>query len=256
MSRLTSLSETRPRCRGVLPEAAASGDGTSLRASRRRTFGLNRSKIIEAIERLRDATLSLLSALKCSSSLASLFDSLAKIADFLLNSEKEDCGFLIDTGYVGAVLELMAAGCAEDLQVAEGVAEEVLEVFVAIKDDPELGFPAMCFRPMAEREAGLSRLFRLMCAKGNFRAIKFGLSCLIVVVGRRKMRSPVVRLGIVPILGRLLMSRASNGAIVEKALKMLETVSTCPDERRAICDDDECIAAIVQRMLKSISIND
>ncbi|KAL6007619.1 hypothetical protein ACLOJK_033118 [Asimina triloba] len=55
MSRPTPLSETRPRRRGVLPEAAASGDGTSLWASQRRTFGLNRSKIIEAIERLRDA---------------------------------------------------------------------------------------------------------------------------------------------------------------------------------------------------------
>ncbi|KAL6011187.1 hypothetical protein ACLOJK_001632 [Asimina triloba] len=240
--------------------------------------------------------LSLLSALKRSFSLASFLDSLEKIADFLLDSEKEDRGFLIDAGCVGAVLGLVADGCAEDLQVAEGVvrvlrlvlvekrdavkkgaasveelnrlagavalvlekggldskadAAKVLEVFVAMEDNSELGFPAVCFRPIAEREAGLSRLFGLMCAEGNSRAIEAGLSCLIVVAGRRKMRSPVVRLGIVPVLGRLLLSGASDGAVVEKALKMLETASTCPDGRRAICDDNECIAAIVQRMLK------
>ncbi|KAL6007893.1 hypothetical protein ACLOJK_033397 [Asimina triloba] len=34
----------------------------------------------------------------------------------------------------------------------------------------------------------------------------------------------------------------------------METTSTCLDGRRVICDNDECIAAIVQRMLKVLSV--
>ncbi|XP_058109886.1 U-box domain-containing protein 28-like [Magnolia sinica] len=211
-----------------------------------------------------------------------IVDSLYQISDFLLRSEKEDRQFLINAGCAKAVLGLIS----DRLEEAEAVVSvlclilsenrdalksldlnrlpamlvlvlekgslesridsaRVLEALVLVDDDESTG----SFRSVAEKEGVLAELFRLMSSEADPRGVDAGLACLIAVAARRKMRSQIVQLGIIPVLAKLLLG-PSDSAVVEKALKMLERASTCADGRMAICSDPDCIQAVVQRMLK------
>ncbi|KAL5986087.1 hypothetical protein ACLOJK_028077 [Asimina triloba] len=103
--------------------------------------------------------------------------------------------------------------------------------------------------PVAETEGVLQELIRLTSSKNDGKAIEAGLSCLIAVSARRKVRSVMVRLGAVRALGGLL-AESESVAVAEQALRLLETLSGCAEGRAAICEDSACVPAIVRRMLK------
>ncbi|KAJ4953093.1 hypothetical protein NE237_029925 [Protea cynaroides] len=104
---------------------------------------------------------------------------------------------------------------------------------------------------IAEKECILPELMRLVSSDTDSTdAIDAGLSCLIAVSMLRRIRLQIVRLGAVPVLGKLLCRTDSRVSVVEKALKLLEMASTCTEGRTAICEDPNCVAAIVQKMLK------
>jgi hypothetical protein len=50
-------------------------------------------------------------------------------------------------------------------------------------------------------------------------------------------------------LGKLLLTNTSVG-VIERSLKLLETVSCCKEGRTEICNDEVCVTAIVRKMLK------
>ncbi|KAF8405862.1 hypothetical protein HHK36_007940 [Tetracentron sinense] len=103
---------------------------------------------------------------------------------------------------------------------------------------------------IAEKEGLLAELFSLVSSEMDLSAIEAGLSCLITVSMPRRTKVKIVRLGVVQILGKLISQTNSGVLITEKAMKLLEMVSTCTEGRTEICEDPLCIPAIVQKMLK------
>lgn len=122
-------------------------------------------------------------------------------------------------------------------------AAKVLEALILITGDVSI----------AEKEGILPELFMLMSEKeSDNEAIDAGVSCMVAVAGaRRRTRPEIVRLGVVPVLGRVL-ARTDSGenALAEKALKLVEMASTCAEGRAAIIEDPACIPAIVHKLLK------
>ncbi|XP_058098989.1 U-box domain-containing protein 27-like [Magnolia sinica] len=140
---------------------------------------------------------------------------------------------LIDRNWLLAVLRRGSVEARID-------SARILElVFVVCNDD----------RSVTELEGVLFELLRLMNLENDKEAADAGLSCLIAVSARRKLRSQIVRLGAIRVIGNLLSGSESAG-VAEKALKMLEMLSGCAEGRAAICEDPTCVPAIVGRMLK------
>lgn len=82
-------------------------------------------------------------------------------------------------------------------------------------------------------------------------AIEAGLSTLIAVSTTRPARKELVRFGIVQTIGKILGGSDTARVVVEKSLKLLETVATCTEGRAAIGKGEECLSAIVSRLMKS-----
>lgn len=130
-------------------------------------------------------------------------------------------------------------------------AAKVLESLISIRGE--------VLSLVLERENGyLTELFRLTsdgCGSGSEfdkRAVEAGLSGLIAAAAaRRRVRPLIVRLGVIPVLGKIL-SRPDSGrnVVVEKAIEMVEMAATCAEGREAICGDPVCIPAVIRSLLK------
>ncbi|MQL98036.1 hypothetical protein Taro_030733 [Colocasia esculenta] len=108
---------------------------------------------------------------------------------------------------------------------------------------------------VAGTEGMLAALLRLVGEEEegkplDSRALDAGLSCLVAVSSPRRVRPQMVRAGVVPVLGKLLARPSTPQSASEKALKLMETASTCTDGRVAICEDPATVAAIVGKMMK------
>ncbi|KAG9444356.1 hypothetical protein H6P81_015696 [Aristolochia fimbriata] len=103
---------------------------------------------------------------------------------------------------------------------------------------------------VAEKEGVLFELLRLIGWESEEEAIDAGLSCLVSLAAVKAVRSQIVRLGGVPLFGKLLQQPGNSAAPVEKLLKLLEAVSTCTEGRAAICEDPSCVPAMVGKILK------
>ncbi|RWR86005.1 U-box domain-containing protein 28 [Cinnamomum micranthum f. kanehirae] len=119
-------------------------------------------------------------------------------------------------------------------------AATVLEALISCRSD---------ISAVTECEDLVSELIRLTSSATDARPICAGISCLVAIATRRRMRSQIVRLGAVPVIGRLLAG-SDSGEVAEKVLKLLETLSTCSEGRAAICEDPAVVPAVVQKMRK------
>ena len=105
-------------------------------------------------------------------------------------------------------------------------------------------------REITEKQGLLFELHRLISSETDSTAAGAGLSCLIAVSTSRPVKKQLVRFGIVRTAGEILSGSDTVGAVIEKALKLLEMVSTCAEGRAAIGEDETCVAAIVKRLMK------
>ncbi|XP_002517222.2 U-box domain-containing protein 27 [Ricinus communis] len=84
--------------------------------------------------------------------------------------------------------------------------------------------------------------------------IQASLSCLISISKARRVRSKLVNLKTIPELRNILTAEPNTGvisnAMTEKALKLLETLSSCKEGRAEICGDLVCIEAVVNKVFK------
>ncbi|XP_009624232.1 U-box domain-containing protein 27-like [Nicotiana tomentosiformis] len=106
-------------------------------------------------------------------------------------------------------------------------------------------------RKIVEDQGLLYELHVFTRKETNRFAVEAGLSALIAVSTIRPARKELVRLGIVQTVGKILSGSDSARAVVEKSLKLLETVATCTEGRAAIGKGEECLTAIVTRLMKS-----
>ncbi|KAL5715018.1 hypothetical protein ACHQM5_016907 [Ranunculus cassubicifolius] len=100
---------------------------------------------------------------------------------------------------------------------------------------------------IAETDGILTGLINLVNIETDSKANEAGLSCLISISVPRRIKVKIIRLGLVQILGK---SMSKSFPVIEKSLKLLETISSCTEGRTAICSDTNCVTAIVEKMLK------
>ncbi|KAF7834175.1 U-box domain-containing protein 27 [Senna tora] len=107
---------------------------------------------------------------------------------------------------------------------------------------------------IAEKEGLMCELIKLIAPEKDAVVIENGLSCLIAISTPKRNKTKLVHLGAVKALSDLLSSESKwSASISEKALKLLETVSSSKEGRSEICEDANCVAAILQKMLKGSS---
>ncbi|KAM7513773.1 hypothetical protein LguiA_003356 [Lonicera macranthoides] len=107
---------------------------------------------------------------------------------------------------------------------------------------------------IAEHEGVLLQLLRIVSSSPNPDAIEAALSCLIRISIPKRIRSRIVQLGSVKLLGKILSDSDPSVNIIEKIMKLLEMVSSVKEGRTAICEDENCVQAIVKKLLKVSSV--
>ncbi|XP_052201742.1 U-box domain-containing protein 28-like [Diospyros lotus] len=113
-----------------------------------------------------------------------------------------------------------------------------------------IAFDSESRRLITEKQGLLYQMYRLASSETDMPAAKAGLSCLIAVSASRPVKKELVRLGIVRTAGQILSRSEADGQVIDKAMKMLEMVSTCAEGRAAIGGDKRCVVAIVRRLMK------
>ncbi|KAF3618457.1 putative protein MITOFERRINLIKE 1, chloroplastic-like isoform 1 [Capsicum annuum] len=106
-------------------------------------------------------------------------------------------------------------------------------------------------RKIVEEQGLLHELHVFTSTETNRFAIEAGLSTLIAVSTTRLAKKELIRFGIVQAIGKVLTGSETARPVVEKSLKLLETVATCTEGRTAIGKCEECLSAIVTRLMKS-----
>lgn len=102
----------------------------------------------------------------------------------------------------------------------------------------------------ADTKGILLELMRLSGWEADVRAVDAGLAALLAVAtSARSVRSQIAGSGGVPLLARLL--ERPEATVVERALALLEALSSCPDGRAAIGANPACVPAMVDRILKA-----
>ncbi|KAK7399400.1 hypothetical protein VNO78_10582 [Psophocarpus tetragonolobus] len=107
---------------------------------------------------------------------------------------------------------------------------------------------------IAETEGVVSELLNLMAPEKDPDVTENCLSCLVAISTPRRSKMKLVREGAVKALSKLLSGGSLSVSATEKALKLVETVSSTKEGRSAICEDSACVAAMVNKVLKVSSV--
>ncbi|KAM3290293.1 U-box domain-containing protein 27 isoform X1 [Capsicum chacoense] len=84
----------------------------------------------------------------------------------------------------------------------------------------------------------------------NTTLMEVSISCLISFAMIRRNRSKLVKAGAVKTVGKALSTAEIGTALTDKILRLLELTSTCKEGRMDLCNDGECIRALVTKILK------
>ncbi|KAJ9170235.1 hypothetical protein P3X46_018359 [Hevea brasiliensis] len=106
---------------------------------------------------------------------------------------------------------------------------------------------------IAEKDGLLPELVKSIGLENYPSLIEASLSCLIAISKARRVKVKLVHLKTIPELRNILTADPNTGVsnlITEKALKLLETVSSCKEGRVEMCSDMACIEAVVQKVFK------
>ncbi|KAL0017529.1 hypothetical protein SO802_004598 [Lithocarpus litseifolius] len=99
----------------------------------------------------------------------------------------------------------------------------------------------------AEKENLLEELLKLISPKNESSVIEAGLSYLIRISMLKRARLKLVQLGAIKSVAKLISdpNPSSTMSIIEKSLKVMETMSLSKEGWSQICNDVACVAAIV-----------
>ncbi|XP_057981320.1 U-box domain-containing protein 27-like isoform X1 [Malania oleifera] len=104
---------------------------------------------------------------------------------------------------------------------------------------------------IAGKDGLLSELLALVGTESTDQTIiEAGLSCLIAISMPKRIRSQIVSLGAIKLVGKHLSESNLSVSITEKALKLLQMLSSCREGRAEICEDPKCVGAILQKAMK------
>ncbi|XP_059624443.1 U-box domain-containing protein 28-like [Cornus florida] len=144
---------------------------------------------------------------------------------------------MIDKEYLSSMLILLKKG-----RLGSRIATARVLESIAIDAESKLF--------IAEHSDVIPELLKLASSESDPNAIESGLSSLICLSIPKRIRRRLIRLGIVPKLGKMLSDSNLSVSSTEKALKMLEMASACREGRDQMCEDEVCVSAIVKKVLK------
>ncbi|CAM9001772.1 unnamed protein product [Rhodiola kirilowii] len=167
-------------------------------------------------------------ALKITSEIVSMEESEArKIRQLVLNSV--DC--------ISSLLRFLSKGSL-DAKIASA---KVLEIIASDAESKLL---------IAEKEGVLPQLVKFVDQGTDSSLMEAVLSCLISLSMVKRVKVRLVRLGLVSCIAKLLTNTTSSLISIERMLKLLETLSSCNEGRKEICEDPACVPAILTKMMK------
>ena len=107
-----------------------------------------------------------------------------------------------------------------------------------------------------EKEHLLEELLKLISPENKSSIIEVRLSCLIQISMPKQVRSKLVQLEAIKSVAKLILNPnpSSTVSLIEKSLKVMETMSSSKESRSQICDNVACVAAIVQKIQKVSSV--
>ncbi|KAL4355091.1 hypothetical protein GQ457_06G034720 [Hibiscus cannabinus] len=103
---------------------------------------------------------------------------------------------------------------------------------------------------IAEKEGLVVELVKSLNKEKDQRLIEASLSCLSAIMKPKRVKTKVIHNRIIPELKSLLSEPNMSVSIVEKSLKLLETLSFCKEGRVEIRHDSILLQAVVQKVLK------
>ncbi|KAK8653507.1 hypothetical protein V6N13_127502 [Hibiscus sabdariffa] len=103
---------------------------------------------------------------------------------------------------------------------------------------------------IAEEEGLLQELVKSLSREKDPSLIEASLSCLIEITKPKRVKIKVIQSGTIPELKKHLSEPNTSVSIIEKSLKLLETLSSCREGRVEIWHDSILLQAIVQKLLK------
>lgn len=211
--------------------------------------------------------------------------SIIKIADFAKISEENREVLVSVDGFVDMIVRILSEN--NEIEVVEaivavldsilslkGVKERVKKLLFASNRDclsrfvfvlqrgnldakiksarvlESIGSDAESQRAITEKNGMLNELYLLVSSEKDRNSIDAGLSALIAVCTSRPAKKDLVRFGIVRTAGKLLAETNTAVPVIEKVMKVLEMVSTCTEGRTAICEDENCVEAVMNKVMK------
>ncbi|KAE8700037.1 protein IDA-LIKE 2-like [Hibiscus syriacus] len=103
---------------------------------------------------------------------------------------------------------------------------------------------------IAEKEGLLLELVKSLSKEKDQRLIQAKLSCLSAITKPKRVKTKLIQYRIIQELKNLLSEPNMSVSIVEKSLKMLETLSFCKEGRTEIRHDSILLQALVHKVLK------
>ncbi|CAN1349238.1 U-box domain-containing protein 27 [Linum perenne] len=103
---------------------------------------------------------------------------------------------------------------------------------------------------VAESDGLLSQLVDSIGVENDSALIEASLSCLITISTPKRVKPKLVGLKTIGKLRDILRRSPTAVSTTEKALKLLESVSSCREGRAELCGDGECVEAVVRKAMK------
>ncbi|XP_061345112.1 U-box domain-containing protein 27 [Gastrolobium bilobum] len=103
---------------------------------------------------------------------------------------------------------------------------------------------------IAEKEGLVSELLNQITPEKDPALIESSLSCLVAISTPKRNKTKLVHLGAIKVFSNLLSASNLSVSVTEKVLKLLETMSSTKEGRTEICEEPECVPAILKKVLK------
>ncbi|KAG8477140.1 hypothetical protein CXB51_029979 [Gossypium anomalum] len=165
-----------------------------------------------------------------------LIEQVVSILD-LIQSKIQDKKPLLESNCLSTILLVLQRGTS-DSQI------QSLRLLESIAIDGESKLK------IAEKEGLLLELVNSLSKEKDERLIEASLSCLSAITKPKRVKTKLIQYRTIPELKNVLSEPNMSVSIIEKSLKLLETLSFCKEGRVEIRHDSKLLQAIVQKVLK------
>ncbi|XWS44760.1 hypothetical protein CRYUN_Cryun15aG0075300 [Craigia yunnanensis] len=165
-----------------------------------------------------------------------LIEQVLKILDLML-SKISDKKPLLETNCLSTILLVLQRGSSDSQIQSFRLLESI-----AVDGESKL--------KIAEKEGLLPELVKSLSKEKDPRLIEASLSCLIAITMPKRVKTKLIQSRTIPELKNLLTEPNTIISIIEKSLKLLETLSSCKEGRVEICHDSILLQAILRKVLK------